>query len=207
MKIKTTVISLFTILFFTFNGLSTMAQSDCISKNKKFRETKNNWIETSPQTPFSPEMLQNFDGLNYFEIDCNYKLTGTYTPLGEAKMETMSLTDGTTVQIPEYGQVEFVLPDGTTHTLKVYKNMILEELVGNTYFIPFKDATSGDETFTGGRYLQVSPPEAGGSMILDFNQAINPYEAYSSNYSGLVVPSGNVMMAPIPTGERKNEDR
>src|SRR5690606_39839977 len=49
-------------------------------------------------------------------------------------------------------------------------------------FLPFYDLTSGETTYGGGRYLDVEIPESN-KMIIDFNQAYNPYCAYSARYS------------------------
>ena len=47
-------------------------------------------------------------------------------------------------------------------------------------FLPFRDATSGDETYGAGRYLEVEPPSLDGNVEIDFNYAYNPYCAYNA---------------------------
>jgi uncharacterized protein (DUF1684 family) len=66
----------------------------------------------------------------------------------------------------------------------------LKEEHKNDLFIPFKDLTSGKDTYGGGRYLDVQIPE-GNTLILNFNTAYNPYCAYTDGY-----------FCPIPPAEK-----
>jgi len=72
-------------------------------------------------------------------------------------------------------------------------------------FVPFKDATSGKETYGAGRYLDLEPGRdrtQGEKWILDFNQAYNPWCAYSEAYNCPFVPTENWLEAPIYAGEK-----
>jgi uncharacterized protein (DUF1684 family) len=76
-------------------------------------------------------------------------------------------------------------------------------------FVPFRDATSGQETYGGGRYLldtiksadfgsQVDPA----SVVLDFNYAYHPSCAYDPRWvCPLAAPDSRVPI-PIRAGER-----
>ncbi len=67
--------------------------------------------------------------------------------------------------------------------------------------MPFRDATSGTETYGAGRYLDLEPlPD--GSYDLDFNLAYSPYCAYSPSYSCPLPPPENRLGARILAGER-----
>lgn len=68
-------------------------------------------------------------------------------------------------------------------------------------FVPFADATRGNETYGSGRYLDLQI-EPDGSVILDFNLAYHPYCAYSSAYSCPLPPTENRLAVPILAGER-----
>jgi uncharacterized protein (DUF1684 family) len=72
-------------------------------------------------------------------------------------------------------------------------------------FIPFRDATSGRETYGAGRYLDLDPAwnrTAGGKWILDFNRAYNPWCAYTEAYTCPVVPKENWLSVPVRAGEK-----
>jgi len=53
----------------------------------------------------------------------------------------------------------------------------------------------------------IEPPSSGDQVVLDLNMATNPFENYNSNFSSLIVPASNMLLAPILAGERKYEDR
>jgi uncharacterized protein (DUF1684 family) len=74
------------------------------------------------------------------------------------------------------------------------------------FFLPFKDGTTGGETYAGGRYLD---PRArpDGSLVVDFNYAYNPYCAYGEGWSCPVPPVENEVTAPIEAGELAFERR
>jgi hypothetical protein len=66
-------------------------------------------------------------------------------------------------------------------------------------FLPFNDYTNGNETYGGGRYLDLRIPD-GSTIILDFNKAYNPYCAYTDRYSCPVPPKENSITTYIYAG-------
>jgi uncharacterized protein (DUF1684 family) len=74
---------------------------------------------------------------------------------------------------------------------------------GDTYSVMFRDATSGKETYGGGRYLELEPADlADNRAILDFNKAFNPYCAYNPNFACPLPPAENTLPMAIKAGER-----
>jgi uncharacterized protein (DUF1684 family) len=74
-------------------------------------------------------------------------------------------------------------------------------------FIPFRDATSGAETYGGGRYLWDSAKGAdlgstNGELLLDFNYAYHPSCVYDERWSCPLAPKENWLPVPIAAGER-----
>lgn len=68
-------------------------------------------------------------------------------------------------------------------------------------FLPFRDATSGNETYGAGRYLDLEPNDDG-TLTIDFNLAYNPLCAYNETYSCPLAPVENWLSVPIRAGER-----
>ena len=132
-----------------------------------------------------------FTALRYFDPDPDWVLAGSFTP-AEGRIEIGSSTGGTT----GYDLAGYLdLPvDGETHRLIVLHG---EE---GELFIPFRDATAGDSTYGGGRYVSVTLTEPG-QAIVDFNRAVNPYCAYDEEFSCPLPPSENWLPFPIPAGE------
>jgi len=66
-------------------------------------------------------------------------------------------------------------------------------------FLPFRDATSGKETYGAGRYLDLDV--RGDEVLIDFNYAYTPNCAYSADWSCPLPPAENWLEVPIRAGE------
>ena len=83
---------------------------------------------------------------------------------------------------------------------------------GGGLFLPFRDGTSGDETFGGGRYLTdtakgtlgrgLDLDSGSGEVVVDFNYAYNPSCAYHSRWACPLAPPENWLEEPVRAGER-----
>jgi uncharacterized protein (DUF1684 family) len=76
-------------------------------------------------------------------------------------------------------------------------------------FLPFRDATNGDETYGAGRYLldsaksaDLGPGREPGTLVLDFNFAFQPSCAFDPKYACPLAPPPNRLDLPIRAGER-----
>jgi len=104
-----------------------------------------------------------------------------------------------------YGKVHFTLND-TAVTLCVYQSQDLMKVnqLKDYLFIPFMDATTGEETYESGRYFDFSIKEIkGNTLTVDFNKAYNPYCAYITGYNCPVPPAENRISVAILAGEKK----
>lgn len=145
--------------------------------------------------PYGPiEDRQNFTGLNYYPPDPAFRFT---LPLHRVEAEplTFQTSTGDERVYQRIGTVEFEV-EGQLAQLSIYKSEEYDEL-----FLPFRDATSGQETYGAGRYLE--PVElANAEILLDFNLAYNPYCAYSDAFSCPLPPVENWLKVPIRAGEK-----
>ena len=79
---------------------------------------------------------------------------------------------------------------------------------GGGLFLPFRDATSGEETYGGGRYLldTVKGADLGrtpdGRLVLDFNFAYSPSCAHDPRWTCPLAPPSNTLPVPVRAGER-----
>ena len=72
------------------------------------------------------------------------------------------------------------------------------------HFLPFTDPTNDDDTYGGGRYLDLKKSDIRGDELeVDFNMAYNPYCAYSAGYNCPIPPPENAINIPIQAGEKK----
>ena len=77
------------------------------------------------------------------------------------------------------------------------------ETYGGGLFVPFRDATSGRETYGAGRYLldTVKGADLGGALTLDFNFAYNPSCAWDARWACPLTPPANRLDVRIEAGE------
>jgi uncharacterized protein (DUF1684 family) len=68
-------------------------------------------------------------------------------------------------------------------------------------FVPFRDLTSGSETYGSGRYVEVPYWTDEETFDLDFNFAYNPSCAYSPSYDCPFPPAGNRLSVAVRAGE------
>jgi len=112
----------------------------------------------------------------------------------------VALTKGQEREFLRWGEFRFTI-GGEEQALQTYKSDPEEKRL----FVPFKDATSGKETYGAGRYLDLEPESdltPDGKWVLDFNKAYNPWCVYSKDYTCPVVPRENWLEVAIPAGEK-----
>jgi len=110
----------------------------------------------------------------------------------------VATSTGPQMAFVRFGQV--TLPVGTLDVFWL-------DAYGGGVFLPFRDATAGERTYEGGRYLldTIKGADLGmtadGRLILDFNFAYHPSCHYAPRWSCPLAPPGNTLDAPIPVGE------
>ncbi len=152
------------------------------------------------ESPLQDEDRTKFHGLAYYGIDPAYRIKVTLRRY--PKPETIRIATNTEEirQALRYGYFEFEI-QGQKCRLQVYRMLDDNETGGAQLFIPFRDATSGKETYGGGRYIDLRE-NATGTYDLDFNQAYNPFCAYGRDYSCPLPPRENKLPVPIYAGEK-----
>lgn len=147
------------------------------------------------------EEIDHFEGLAYFEVDSTYRKTAAFTKNKGKRFKMPTSTEREPIY-RRYGFVDFLV-DGKSQRLTVYQNIALKKQkeYKKHLFIPFRDATSGIESYGGGRYLDVQIP-SGKTLIVDFNQVYNPYCVYSHRYSCPIPPEENTLTVPFRAGEK-----
>jgi len=166
---------------------------------KDERQAKDNFMRSSDESPFGEEK-KNFKKLNYFPIDVNYRISAGLGSIENKKVVVLPTSDGLEKKYLEYGLAEFQL-NGERCKLLILEIMD-EGPYRGTLFLAFADATSARETYGAGRYLDVKKTPGASSVILDFNQAYNPYCAYAENYSCPFPPKENVLKTAVRAGEK-----
>lgn len=151
----------------------------------------------------SPLQKQDLKYLRFFDADPAYRVECSFERTEDAQAFEMATYSGMTKPYRKYGTLTFSLK-GQTHQLAVYQSLRLMQIPAyrDHLFIPFKDASNGDETYGGGRYIDISLNDIqDGKLILDFNKAYNPWCAYSDGYNCPIPPLENHLPVSIPAGE------
>ena len=154
----------------------------------QFQKKKNDEFKDPETSPLPDRFRKDFTTLDFYEPDTTYRIIAKFTRTPEALPFMMPTTTERQTEEVVFGVITFSLK-GRTHKLEVYQNQELmqQEEYRDYLFLPFADLTNGEETYGGGRYLDLTIP-SGDTILLDFNKAYNPYCAYNPKYSCPLVP-------------------
>ena len=157
------------------------------------RAQKDEFFKHGHHSPLPHERRGDFTALSYFEPD--EALVFTVTPeRGDGAELRIDTSDGQQRVYKRAAVARFEV-GGEEVSLALYDS-------GHPgYFLPFRDKTSGKETYGAGRYLDIEP-NADGTVTMDFNLAYNPYCAYNDAYSCPLPPVENWLQVPIEAGEK-----
>ena len=195
-KIRTTL-----LLFFS---LITFAQQKVTAED--FQKNLNVEFADATKSPLTEKDRANFKGLDFFPIDKAFIVEAKFTKSKNEKSFEMKTTTDRMPLYVKYGEVSFTI-NGENFKLNVYQNLELIKRPGfkKHLFLPFSDLTSGNETYGGGRYIDLEIPK-GKTITIDFNQAYNPYCAYNPKYSCPIVPAENELLTNVNAGVKKYHD-
>lgn len=180
------------------------AADDPVDGWHDWARTRDELFATHPQSPLDDPA--GFAGIPLFDHDPSWRLHGTFEPVAseptvEDPLEVTHSADGTTPFVP-LGTVH-VSRDGVDHVLEV----LWLAGYGGGVFLPFRDATNGDETYGGGRYLLDTVKgadlgHAGDELVLDFNFSYHPSCVHSDRWSCPLSPPTNTLDVAVRAGER-----
>jgi uncharacterized protein len=164
-----------------------------VSDLEQMRSDKDAFFRTSPHSPLTPEQQRDFEGLRYFPEDPNLRMTLAVERFATPESIRMQTSTGDVQAYERFGRISFTV-DGREASLTIYRNE-------QGYFLPFVDSLAGEETYGAGRYLEPEE-QSGGTFLVDFNLAYNPYCAYNENWSCPITPAENRLKVPIRAGEK-----
>ena len=145
------------------------------------------------------EAFTNFQGLRYFPVDAQFRVEAEVLPDPAPTRMTVVDTNGWSRPGWKYGRVRFRL-EGQDLALQLW---LFKPDPGpqDQFFIAFRDKTSGDESYGGGRYLDI-PFIKSGRTFLDFNLAYNPSCAYNTGFACPIPPPENRLPVAVKAGEK-----
>lgn len=187
-------------------SLQAVAQTDslkAVAEISEFQKKLNEEFKHRKESPLNSEDFIAFKSHDFFPIDLDYRVNAKLTVTEGTPFFGMKTTTSRASTERIYGYVAFVLT-GKEFRLPVYqsKDLMQKAEYADYLFFPFTDETNGQQTYGGGRYIDLRIPEEGDRLVIDFNMAYNPYCAYSSRFSCPLVPAENQIDIEVPVGVR-----
>lgn len=197
-------------LFFTlsilFSTVNIHAQDQYNDSIQNLREKHIRELLDPASQILNAQELEKIESLDYFPVDINKKIKATLV-IEKGRSFQLPTSSGKTKIYRKYGYLLFNW-EGQDVKLSIYQDVNLSKKPGFEEYliIPFKDATSGKETYGGGRYLDFRMTE-NPSVEIDFNLAYNPYCAYSYRYNCPIPPEENHWTIAVSAGEKTPVER
>ncbi len=166
-----------------------------------FRAQYKEEFKANPKAPLKTD--EELDAMRFYPADSSYRVEAVFIATPEAQPFEMATYSGITKPYRKYGVLLFEL-NGHKLKLAVYESLRLKNIPAyqDHLFLPFKDASNGEETYGGGRYLDLKRTDIkDGKLLLDFNKAYNPWCCYSDGYSCPIPPAENHLDVAIRAGE------
>jgi uncharacterized protein (DUF1684 family) len=162
------------------------------------RTFKDQFFSESPESPVPADKRSALLPLRYFPIEPGYSVPAVLKLADERPVFEMPTSSGALRKMQLVGVLEFTLlgekrslgafvPDGTAQITSL--------------FVPFADQTTGSETYSAGRYLDIEPTTTG-YYTIDFNTAYNPYCAYNATFECPFPPPSNRLAVAVRAGEK-----
>lgn len=171
-------------------------ESDPRAAHDDWRETRDRLFRGHTETPLGDQT--GFAGLAYQAYDPSFAWHADVDTDVERDRFPVATSGGGQMDFVRFGRVDLPIGSLDVFWLDAY---------GGGIFLPFRDATAGQTTYGGGRYLldTVKGADLGrhadGGLILDFNFAYHPSCHYSPSWSCPLAPPGNQLDTAVTVGE------
>jgi uncharacterized protein (DUF1684 family) len=192
------------LFLLNFIGISciTFSQNDtaAINDTKRFQNELVHEYADPSQSPLSAKAKKTFKGIHFYPFNEKYVVDAKFVRTPNEKPFQMSTSSGMRKTYVKYAEVFFMI-DKKAYKLNVYQSqdLIKSAEYKDYLFIPFTDATSGNETYEGGRYIDLNTTNSD-HIIINFNKAYHPYCAYTDGYNCPIPPQENTLPIKIEAG-------
>jgi hypothetical protein len=188
---------LFSLLFGVF---ITSAQTETLNYAGEIAAHRAEYKQHFLANERSPLKAEDLPDLRFYEPDIRYRFDCAFERTPDEKPFDLPTYSGITKPFVKYGVLSFQW-EGTTYRLAVYQNLLLKNVPH--LFLPFKDASNGEASYGGGRYIDLKIEDIEqGWLTLDFNKCYNPWCCYSDGYNCPIPPTENHLDIAIEAGEK-----
>ncbi|WP_435147556.1 DUF1684 domain-containing protein [Halobaculum sp. P14] len=168
------------------------------------RDEKDEFFAEHPQSPLDAADRDGFDGLDYFEPAPEYRVEADVAVHDDPEPLELTVDDAPNQRFLRVATFTFELPnaDGepVEQSLCAYRQEGADAL-----FVPFRDKTTGQQTYDGGRYMDLHPDGDLGDddpVTVDFNLAYTPFCAFNDAFACPLPPTENWLDVAVPAGEK-----
>jgi uncharacterized protein (DUF1684 family) len=186
-----------------------MAASDPAAAHETWRRVRAQLYREHPQSPIPPRGRLAFAARHYaYDPALRFEVALLGDEMGSRAEHSLPMSsgpdDGSGLLFRRIGWIAVQFPLG-------HRRLAVFWMKGYTggLFLPFRDATSGTETYGAGRYLldggkgaDLGSDAAQGTLIVDFNFAYHPSCAFDPGWVCPLAPPENWLDIPIRAGER-----
>ena len=181
-------------LLFVHNSFSQKSYKDSIESYFK-KYVKEHEVVTGKDKEF----------MSFFPVNEKYRMTCRFERTMNSLWFRMESSGPIKKNYRVYGIIHFTIND-TAVSLNIYQSqdLMTTKQYKDHLFIPFTDATSGEETYESGRYIDLEIKDIlNDKVLIDFNKAYNPYCAYvSGKFNCPIPPAENRLIVAIRAGEK-----
>ena len=185
------------VAFFLFVNIS-------FAQNKTYKDSIESYFKKYVR---EHEVVKGKDKerMSFFPVNEKYRLTCKFERTPNSQWFRMESSGPVKRNYRVYGLIHFRIND-TPVTLNIYQSqdLMTSKEYKDHLFIPFTDATTGEETYESGRYIDLDIKDiVGDTYAIDFNRAYNPYCAYvSGKFNCPIPPAENRLIVAIRAGEK-----
>jgi len=180
-------------------------QADPAAAHARWRAGRDAMMRSHPQSPLPAGDPMRASGVPYWPYDPALRWEVPVEPAtSPQRLEIDTGQDGVT-HLEHVGWV--TLPDPVGRRLAVWW---LDQYAGGL-FLPVRDATAGNGSYGGGRYLLDTAKgadlgSAGDALVIDLNFMYHPSCRYDPRWVCPLAPRDNTIDVPIRAGERLTLD-
>jgi uncharacterized protein len=185
-----------------YSAVRVSAATNPVHAAETFRAARDRLFREHVESPIAPERRTGWRGAPWFPYDPAWRVIASVEPVPVLDEFTVDLASDGPLRCARVGRARFAIG-----AIPAKLTLYWLEGYGGGLWLPFLDATSGAETYGGGRYLYdtIKGADLGigaESIVLDFNFAYNPSCAYDDRWSCPLSPSENRLPYAVKAGER-----
>lgn len=184
------------VLFIAFLFQWLLTDDTYVADELAWRKLRNENFKAGADSPVPDSLKASFDSLDWYPVNRELRISAKFEENPQFQRIEMPRSKSGPETYIIAGWANFKV-NGMACRLTCYQPNPKDS---KTLFVPFRDLTSGEGSYGGGRYIDTRRVE--NRVLLDFNRAYNPYCVYNYDYACPVPPEENRLPVAIEAGEK-----